>query len=212
MSGYSEGGASRTSRILKLWNPLSLSAGSDVDWNYELLKNRASDLARNSPIGQAAITTSTRGVIGSGLKLFARPNHKALGITAEEARAWSERTATEFKMWASTTDCDLNRRNNFFDLQHIAYSSYLTDGDVFCLFRRKVPTARNPYTLRLQLLEAARVSTPTNGGIYTSNHVEGKAANGNRIVNGIEVDRDGQLVAVYVSNRVPNDLIGRRGS
>ena len=209
MSGYSEGGASRTSRILKLWNPLSLSAGSDVDWNYELLKNRASDLARNSPLGQAAITTSTRGVIGSGLKLFARPNHKALGISAEDARSWSEKTATEFKMWASTTDCDLNRRNNFFDLQHIAYSSYLTDGDVFCLFRRKVPTPRNPYTLRLQLLEAARISTPTDGGIYTSNHVEGKAANGNRIVNGIEVDRDGQLVAVYVSNRVPNDLIGR---
>ena len=73
---------------MKLWNPLSLSAGSDVDWNYELLKNRASDLARNSPLGQAAISTSTRGVIGSGLKLFARPNHKALGISAEEARAW----------------------------------------------------------------------------------------------------------------------------
>ena len=209
MSGYANGGASRNSRILKMWNPQWLSAGSDIDLNYELLKNRAADLARNSPVGQAAITTSARGVIGAGLKLFARPNHRALGISADSAREWARRVSDEFRLWAQTPDCDWCRRNNFFDLQHIAYVSYLTDGDVFCLFRRRRMTPRNPYTLRLQLIEAARVSTPTNGAVYTVSPVEGKAANGNRIVNGIEVDDAGMHRAVYVSNRVPNDLIGR---
>lgn len=209
MSGYSNGGASRNSRILKMWNPLSLSAGSDIDLNYELLKNRASDLARNSPLGQAAVTTSARGVIGAGLKLFARPNHKLLGISPEEARSWSQHVDNEFRLWAQTPDCDLCRRNNFYDLQHIAYVSYLIDGDCFCVFRRKAATPRNPYTLRLQMIEAARVSTPTAGGVYNVSPVEGRAANGNRIINGIEVDRDGQTVAAYISNRVPNDLVDR---
>lgn len=209
MSGYSNGGADRRSQILKMWNPLSLSAGSDIDLNHQLLKNRAADLARNSPIGQAAITTSARGVIGAGLKLFPKPDHRALGISAEQAREWARHVSNEFGLWASTVDCDNCRRNNFFDLQHIAYSCYLTDGDVFCLFRRKSPTKRNPYSLRLQLLEAARVSTPTSGAVYTVNPVEGKASNGNRIINGIEVDPDGALTAFYVSNRVPNDLIER---
>ena len=207
MSGYANGGASRGSRILKLWNPSWLSAGSDIDLNYRVLKNRAADLARNSPLGQAAITTSTRGVLGAGLKLFARPNHRSLGLSAEEGRLWARRTSEEFRLWASTVDCDLNRRNNFFDLQHIAYESYLIDGDIFCLFRRKAPTPRNPYTLRLQLLEAERISTPTENML--SSTVEGRALNGNRIINGIEVDDDGALTAFYVSNRVPNDLIGR---
>lgn len=209
MSGYSNGGASRNSRILKMWNPLSLSAGSDIDLNYELLKNRASDLARNSPIGQAAVTTSARGVIGSGLKLFARPNHRLLGIPPDRARRWARDVDDEFRLWAGTPDCDICRRNNFYDLQHIAYVSYLIDGDCFCVFRRKKETPRNPYTLRLQMIEAARVSTPTAGGVYNVSRVEGRTPEGNRIINGIEVDGDGCVLAYHIANRVPNDLVDR---
>ena len=37
----------------------------------------------------------------------------------------------EFDLWANSKDCDLTRRNNFYDMQDIAYTSYLTDGDAF---------------------------------------------------------------------------------
>ena len=209
MSGYDGAGASRSNNVLKSWSPRWYSAGSDIDLNLETLRNRAADLSRNTAIGAAAINTSARSTIGSGLKLFPRVNHRQLGISAESAREWNRRAAEEFALWSTTVDCDLCRRNNFGDLQYIAYVSYLTDGDVFCLYRRKAPTARNPYTLRLQLLESNRVSTPTDGGVYTYTPIEGRAANGNRIVSGIEVDDDGELQAIYVSNRVPNDLVGR---
>ncbi len=204
MSGYDGGGASRTSKVLKGWWPRWMSAGSDIDLNYDTLRNRAADLARNTALGAAAITASSRGVIGTGLKLYPRPNHKALGLTAEEGRDWSRRVMTEFELWSET--CDFARRNNFYEMQHIAYESYLTDGDCFVLFRREPPTSRNPYTLRLQLLEGNRVSTPYR---EMTSGIEGRAANGNRIINGIEVDEDGRWTALYVSNRVPNDVVDR---
>ena len=164
-SGYSHGGASLTNNVLKSYMPQILSAKSDIDMNLETLRNRAADLAINSPLGAAAITTSARSTVGAGLKVFPRLNYKLLGMTADAAREWSKKTASEFQLWASTPDVDFYRRNSFGDLQYIAYSTYLTQGDSFCVFRRKPSTPRNPYTLRLQLLEANRVSNPQDGSM-----------------------------------------------
>ena len=102
--------------------------------------------------------------------------------------------------------CDYLRRNNFAELQRIAFISYLIDGDCFCLLKRKVPTADNPYSLRLQLVEAARVSNPQMGGSIALNSVEKKIiGSNNRIVNGIEVNQSGMLEAIWVSNRLWNE-------
>ena len=207
-SGYSHGGASLTSNVLKSYLPQILSAKSDIDMNLETLRNRAADLAINSPLGAAAITTSARSTVGAGLKVFPRLNYKLLGISAEAAREWSKKTASEFRLWANTADCDFYRRNSFGDLQYIAYSTYLTHGDSFCVFRRKPPTPRNPYTLRLQLIEANRISNPQDGSVIMTApyYVESVLPNGNRIINGVEVDKDGAVIAYWLSNKVPNDI------
>ena len=117
----------------------------------------------------------------------------------------------EFEMWASSKDCDIYRRNNFYDLQYVAYMAYLTDGDSFALFRRKMPTSWMPYSLRLQVLEANRVSNPLlsgNTAPYGISSVEMRNTdNGNRIVSGVEVDGDGAIAAYWVSNKVPFDRI-----
>ena len=209
-SGYSEGGASRTSKILKAWSPIKLSPKTDIDMNLSTLRNRAFDMSINTPIGAAAINTSSSYVVGAGLTVHPRPKFKILGIDAQTAREWSQKTVEEFKLWASTVDCDVCRRNNFFDLQHIAYVSYLADGDAFALFKRKNPTPRNPYTLRLQLLESNRVSNPLDGtviGVFPHS-VEARAKNGNMIISGVEINDDGEIAAYYISNRVPNDVLG----
>ena len=207
-SGYSHGGASLSNNVLKSYMPQLLSSKSDIDMNLDTLRNRAADLAINSPLGAAAITTSARSTVGAGLKVFPRLNYKLLGMTPEQSREWSKKTACEFNLWANTPDCDFYRRNSFGDLQYIAYYTYLTQGDSFCVFRRKPSTPRNPYTLRLQLLEANRVSNPQNSGAVFSIplHVESILPNGNRIINGVEVDKDGAIVAFWISNKVPNDI------
>lgn len=214
-AGYSEGGASREKNTLKTWYPSHYSAKSDIDANLSTLRDRAADLVMNSPIGAAAINSSLAGVISSGLKLFPRVNKQALQISDEEAHLWTRKVKQEFEFWSKSLDCDFYRRNNFDELQQIAYMSYLTDGDCFCLFRRKMPKLEMPYSLKLQLIEAGRVSNPiTNskltGGILSLVEMEGISKD-SRIINGVEVDKDGVLQAIWVSNRVYNEPLSKNG-
>ena len=75
-----------------------------------------------------------------------------------------------------------------------------------------------PYTLRIQLLEANRVSNPLGGaGVgYSKANAWGveqlNPDNGNHIVNGIEVTQEGRLAAYWVSNKVPGDLVNIDGA
>ncbi len=210
-SGYSEGGASRTSNILKSYLPLRLSAKSDIDANLPLLRNRSADQAINTPVGAAAIQTSAIHTVGAGLKVFPRIRYLELGISHEEARAWQKKARREFDLWAASKHCDLYRRNNFYDLQDIAYESYLVDGDAFALFRRKPPTSYMPYSLRLQILEGNRISNPMDGsfpgalGPYSVEMISPET--GNRIVSGVEIDTDGAVEAYWVCNKVQGDPV-----
>lgn len=201
-SGHSEGGANLTKPTLKEWRPRHYSAKSDIDLNLRLLRDRASDLVTNSPLGAAAIQTELTGVVGAGLRVFPQPKYKELGLSAEQAREWSRRTKLEFELWANNLDADFQRRNNFYELQRVAFCSYLTDGDAFCIFKRRFRKGQ-PYTLRLHIIEAQRVSNPLTGnmGISPVEMIYGD----NRIINGIEVDKSGRMVAVWVSSRIWNE-------
>lgn len=210
-SGYSEGGASRTSSILKSYLPMRLSAKTDIDANLPLLRNRSADQAINTPIGAAAIQTSAIHTIGAGLKVFPRIRYQDLGMSHEEARGWQKKARQEFDLWAASKHCDLYRRNNFYDLQDMAYVAYLVDGDAFALFRRKPPTRYMPYSLRLQILEGNRISNPMDGsfpgglGPFAVEMVSPET--GNRIVSGVEIDMDGAVEAYWVCNKVQGDSV-----
>ena len=204
-SGYSEGGANRSKPSLKTYLPSHFSAKSDIELNLGILRDRAADLVVNSPLGSAAVATLTSNVVGSGLKLFPRIKSRELGLSPDETVDWCRRTKQEFSLWADGLNCDYYRRNNFASLQRIAFQSYLTDGDCFCIFRRRA--AKFPYTLRLQLIEAGRVSNPQTGLTTLPYNVEVFLGNGNRIINGIEIDKTGQFQAVWVSNRVSNEFL-----
>lgn len=199
-SGYSEGAASHVKPSLKAWNPRSYSAKSDLEMNLKTLRDRAKDLATNSSVGAAIIQTLTTGVLGNGLKLFPTPKFEILGLTAESAREWSKKAQLEFELFAQNLYCDFYRRNNFYEIQRIALESSLADGDSFCIFRRNFSRG-SPYSLRLQLIEAQRVSNPADKGAGVST-VEILLPNGNTIVNGVEVDKSGRLIAIHVSNKI----------
>lgn len=210
-SGYSEGGASHNNKSLKGYNPKKLGYKADIGANLSTLRDRSADLAINTPVGTAAINTSTTHTVGAGLNVFPRPKFQILGISAEEARAWARKVRAEFDLWADSKDCDIYRKNNLYDMQSIAYQGYLTDGDSFAVFRRKPTTPDMPYTLRLQLIEGNRVSNPLTTSTYATGDPTGVEAlnsdNGNRILNGVEIDTDGAIVAYWVSNQVPGEPI-----
>ena len=206
MSGFDGGGASLTKKTMKTWQPRHWSAKEDIDRNLKTLRDRAADLAMNSAIGHAAINTMSTNVVGAGLKLFPRIHYEELGMSADEARIWSRHTKREFELWANDLHCDFMRRNNFYELQNISFNSSLMEGDNFCLFKHRPPSGETPYSLRLHLIDAQRVSNPIGDGFGAISQVEVRIENSqNRIVNGIEVNRDGRLEAIWVCNKIWNE-------
>lgn len=209
-SGYSGGGANRHKTTLAAYNPLKSSPAADVDANLGTLRSRSYDLYCNSPIGAAALTRARTSVIGAGLRASPKVDFNVLGMSADEAKAWQKSTLREFNLWANSTACDLYRKHNFYDLQDIVFLSQLLDGDAWAAFRYVNSAPGCPYRMRLQIFEASRVCNPNTAGAYnplTLYNVESRNPdNGNRILNGVEINEDGTVVAYWIANRVPFDI------
>ena len=157
-----------------------------------------------APIATAALKRQRTNVVGNGLRLKSTINRELLGFTQEAAEAWQKRTEAEFALWAERKDaCDATGINDFYGMQQLAMLAWPMSGDCFCLFRYYDTSPMHPYSLRLHLIEADRVRTPTEGGGITLLTTTGKAANGNTIYDGVEVDSNGRVVAYHVANTYP---------
>lgn len=205
-SGYDEGGASRAKKSLKGWLANSRSPQEDIENNLDVLRQRSRSLWMSSPLAVSAIRTKKTNVVGSGLRLKSRINYRVLGMTREQADEWERKTEREFELFASSRWCDALRINNLYELQSLAYMSWLMNGDGFAVLKHDKPTLWMPYGLRIYLIEADRVSTPLAGGKSVPwNITAGKNnENGNFIYSGVEVDSNGAVVAYWICNQYPN--------
>ena len=212
--GYSEAGASFLRRALKGFIPNSSSPSEDIDRNNRTLRERSRMLYMAAPIATSAINTNRTKVVGTGLTLKTSIDNGVLGISEDAAKEWQKKTEAEFKLWASKKqNCDALGVNNFEGLQQLALKSWLLSGDVFPLIKRYEPTPLNPYSLRIHLIEADRISTPTefihggySGGTTQGKIPDGKPGAGNTIYDGVEVDQNGMVVAYYVCNAHPSQM------
>ena len=99
--------------------------------------------------------------------------------------------------------------NNFDSLQQLALVSWLMSGDVFAVLKRYPVTRNSPYSLRIHLVEADRVSTPDTMGGLTGwpGITDGRNdQTGNQIFDGVEVDGNGMVVAYHIRNTYPWQL------
>lgn len=209
MSGYRDVGASEYRRALRGFIARSLSPQQDIDDNNKTLRQRGRMLYMGSPIATGAINTNRTKVIGPGLTLNSSINRELLGMSSEAAKAWQRKTEAEFRLWAEKKEnCDATGVNNFYGIQQLAVVSWLASGDVFSLFKRYEPTCTNPYSLRLHLVEADRISTPTDTLLpaMALNKTQGKGKNGNRIYDGVEVNAQGMIVAYHISDEYPEPM------
>jgi len=210
--GYSEAGASLYKRALKAFLAQSGSPREDIDWNNNTLRQRGRILYMASPVAASAIKTNRTSIIGMGLQFKSRIDRDILGMTPEAAKEWQRRTEAEFAMWANhKQNCDAIGVNDFAGLQQLALMSWLMSGDVFALIKRYNKSKASPYSLRIHLIEADRISTPTESSELSSLSItDGKAENGNRIYDGVEVDKEGMIVAYYIRNTYPYQLTSEK--
>lgn len=189
-SGYSNHGASRTKKSLIGWMFGGGSAKEDIEDNIQVLRERSRDLYMGTPIATGALKTLRTNVVGAGLKLKPQLDYEFLGLTEEEASKLEMQIEREFSLWADSVNCDLARLNNFYELQQLAFLSYIMCGDAFALlpYTKRVGA---PYDLRIQLIEADRVCNP-----YYKNFSDNISA-------GVECNDNGEIIAYHIANFHP---------
>lgn len=206
--GYSEAGASHTKKALKGFTAQSGSPREDIDYNNATLRQRGRLLAMSTPVAASAIRTNRTNVIGMGLKLKARVNAAILGMTPEAAEEWQRIAEAEFKLWAENRRaCDATGVNNFYEMQQLALTSWLTSGDCFVLFKERAPEFLTPYSLRLHIIEADRISTPGDPGFQAPHYTSATTADGHAVYDGVEIDSEGMVIAYHIRNTYPMDAM-----
>lgn len=190
-SGYSNYGASTTKKSLIGWEYYGGSAREDINENLSILRQRSRDLYMGVPLATGAVKTMRTNVVGRGLKLKPTIDKKVLGITAEEAKTMEDQIAREWAVWAESKDCDMARLDNFCELQQLAFTNWLLSGECLVVMPVK-ERKKQPYDLRIQLIEADRLSSPN----YIDDYEK-------RIFDGVEMDENGEVIAYHFSRHHP---------
>lgn len=194
---------------MKGFNAPSGSAHEDIDFHNFTMRQRARMLYMAAPVATSAIKTNRTNVVGVGLRLKSRIDREVLGLTPDQAEKWQKDTEREFSIWASDKRaCDATGMNNFYGLQQLALVSWLLSGDCIGIVKQRKTTRLLPYSLRVHLIEADRIATPTGSGLGTSLlYTTGKNPDtGNTIYDGVEVDKDGMVVAYHIRSTYPFEL------
>lgn len=196
-SGYGNYGANSVKKSVIGWLHGGGSHREDIEDNVDSLRQRSRDLYYGgSDIATGAIKRIRTNTVGTGLHLKSTLNEEVLGITADEARKLEETIEREFAHWANSTNCDLERLDNFYQLQQLALLNALLSGDTFALMKTTKRTGCI-YDLRIELIEADRISTPDNKTIDPL------------FCEGVEKNKIGEVVAYHISKFHPLSFADR---
>lgn len=196
--GYGAHGASTTKNSMLGWYVPGGAAEDDIDLQGQTLRKRARDLYAGGGLARSGPATLRTNVVGVGIKPKPKVDCVTLNMTDEAASEWERTTLREFNLWAESRNCDAARQQTFYEMQALAFLSELQSGDVIALFGQKEAPGAFPYKLTLKLIEADRLSTP-----QTYGESESKELTDGRIIDGVEIDRDGAVRAYHIASRHP---------
>lgn len=199
-SGYGNYGASTTKKSMRGWMYHGGSAYEDIEENLDVLRQRSRDAYIGVPIATAALKTLRTNVVAGGLMPSPQIDADFLRLTNEQAEALQAQILREFALWADTPVCDADRADNFYELQQLAFLSGLMSGDIVALLPMK-EQAGQPYSLRVRIIEADRVCSPDGYDRLVPCEVKGRKVHS--IVQGVETDADGMVIAYWICNQHP---------
>lgn len=203
-SGYGNYGANTTKKNMRGWMYYGGSAKEDIEDNIDILRQRSRDAYMGIPTASAALKTLRTNVVAGGLMPSPQIDAEYLGLSSEEAEALQAQVLREFSLWADKPTCDADRVDNFYKLQQLAFLSYLMNGDAIALLPfREQPGV--PYGLRVRIIEADRVCSPDGYDRLVESDVGGHHVYS--IIQGIETDQEGMVVAYWICNRHPHSSL-----
>lgn len=197
-TGYGLHGASWDKSSLKGFLAGGGDAERDITRNLRELRTRARDMDMGGGMARSATRTLSTNAVGYGLMPKPKLDAEYLGLSPEEAQRWKKNVLREWRLWAGSVNCDADRQRTFYELQELAFLSQLLSGDVLVT----MPYIRRPgslYDLRVRVIEADMCATPSElraGAV-------GRARNGNKIEDGVEIGKNGDVVAYYIADKHP---------
>lgn len=187
-------GADLFSRELASWQPSRGSADSDLLPELGILRRRGRDLERNHAIAAGVIQTLADNVVGTGLKLVAWPDYRALGRDRQWAREWAAGVEALWRQSAETPEFDAARQLTFGGATELVYRSWKVNGEALALSVWRPGRGRS--ATKLMIIESDRLSNPDD------------QADTERLRGGVEIDEYQAPVAYYIRNSHPGDDLG----
>lgn len=185
-------GAQLGSAAIAGLNSMSSTAMVDLLSRW-LLVSHSRQLAISNPAASAAIDRYVGGVVGSGV-LYSPP--KTTALLPPEYSFLMELVSTRFSM--ASRECTLDRQGllDFGQMQTLAIENMMLSGDIAFV--------RKPDEYSWTAIESDRIISPyymcekTRSAIVDGVFNLINKENGNRIVDGVELDNDGRMVALWI--------------
>lgn len=192
--GYTGGKVDRTA--LARYLPHAGSATTDIVPDLQNLRSRSRDQTRNAPVATGALNTTVSHVIGTGLSYTPNINAKRLGLSDAQKDAWQSDTKERFNLWASSNDCDLARRLNFYEQQELVFRNMLDSGDIAIV--TPLVSRDGERQLALQAVEADRICNPD------------RKPNSEILIEGVQLDPStGEIKSLHIAKKHPADAKGK---
>jgi len=185
-------GASVTQKEIADWLPWRGSADSDLLPELGMLSGRSRDLARNHGIAAGALQTQGDNVVGTGYRLSATPDYRALGRDKAWAEEWSNSVEAQWRSHAHTRNIDAAHCLMFDGLTRQIFNGGFLNGEAIVL-PLWMPGTGGRFATKFQVIEADRLSNPN--GRMDSDTLRG----------GIEQDRLGRPLAYWIQKAHPGD-------
>ncbi len=172
--------AAERTRLRSDWNVLSEGPTPDK-WTLDTIRDRSRQAGRNDPIANGAIDTLCVNVTGQGLRPQSAINAARAGISETMARDLQEAAEWAFKKWAE--NADIAGRLDFDDLQFLALTRIIEDGEVLVNLPWSTDKWRH-YKRATELIEADRLVPPMDRLVEAPN--------------GIRIGKQGEALSYFI--------------
>ena len=175
------------------WSASIGSADADLLADLPTLRERSRDLLRCDGSAAGVVKTMVDSVIGTGHRPQSLLSWEELAISEGQAEDLQSEAERIWSRWVH--EADASQHGDFYDLQALAYRQYLENGDVVAL-PAMLPTGRQrEWSLAFHLIEADRLSTPTDKLLSTQD-----------IREGVEIGSYGEPLAYWIRRTHPGDF------
>lgn len=188
-------GASITTRDVAGWMPRRMSADAEILPEQNELIARARDIDRNNGVAKGGLQTIVDNVIGTGLRLSARPDYIALGKDKVWADRFRRQVQSLFHSWYWSTACHAGDSLTGDQISQQQLRAVLLNGEAIAL-PLWIADRGDGWATKIQTVESDRLSQPA--GRPQTRQFRG----------GIEFDAFGAPVAYHIRRHHPGDVYG----